>query len=77
MDWKKYPGGAVIEFMAPIEPGMDKEAFMALLEQRIESRSIELLDHENLGALKPENIGIVTENKVARANRLAREAQDE
>ncbi len=77
MDWKKYPGGAVIEFMAPIEPGMDKEAFMALLEQRIESRSIELLDRENLGALKPENIGVVTENKVARANRLAREAQDE
>ena len=77
MDWKKYPGGAVIEFMDPIEPGMDKGAFMALLEQRIESRSIELLDRENLGALKPENIGVVTENKVARANRLAREAQDE
>ena len=77
MDWKKYPGGAVVEFMDPIEPGMDKEAFMALLERRIESRSIELLDRENLGALKPENIGVVTENKVARANRLAREAAEQ
>ena len=74
MDWKKYPGGAVVEFMEPIAPGLGKDEFMALLEQRIESRSIELLDRENLGALKLENIGVLTENSVARANRLKREA---
>jgi len=77
MDWKKHPGGAVIEFMEPIAPGLGKDEFMALLEQRIEGRSIELLDRENLGALKLENIGVLTENKVARAKRLEREAEEQ
>jgi len=74
MDWKKYPGGAVVEFMEPIAPGLHKDEFMALLEQRIETRSIELLDRDNLGALKLQNIGVVTENDAARSKRLAREA---
>ena len=77
MDWKKYPGTACVEFMAPIAPGLGKDEFMALLEQRIESRSIELLDRENLGALNPDNIGVLTENKVARENRLARQAEEQ
>ncbi|MEP1231246.1 MAG: 1-acyl-sn-glycerol-3-phosphate acyltransferase [Litorimonas sp.] len=76
MDWKKHPGGAIVEFMEPIAPGMEKDEFMAILEQRIESRSIELLDRDNLGALKLENIGVVTENSAAREKRMAREAQE-
>ena len=75
-DWTKYTGKAVIEYMEPIPPGMDKDDFMELLQDRIESRSIELLDLDNPGALDPANIGRLEENSVARAKRLAREAEE-
>jgi len=55
---------------------MDKDSFMALLQDRIESRSLELLDLDNPGALDPANIGRLEENSVARAKRLAREAEE-
>ena len=42
-DWRMRPGVAVLEFLPPIEPGLDKQAFMTLLEDRIETRSLELL----------------------------------
>ena len=42
-DWRLSPGEAVIEFLDPIEPGLDKETFMRLLEERIERRSLELI----------------------------------
>ena len=41
--YEKKPGTAVLEFLEPIEPGMDKEAFLALLCDRIETRSQELI----------------------------------
>lgn len=34
----KRPGRAVVEFLEPIPPGLERAAFMALLEQRIEER---------------------------------------
>ena len=37
------PGPAAIEFLDPIMPGLEKEAFMLLLEDRIETRSIAML----------------------------------
>ncbi|MGX9356560.1 lysophospholipid acyltransferase family protein [Roseobacteraceae bacterium S113] len=40
--WRK-PGLAVVEFLEPIEPGLDKETFMALLEERIETASTRLM----------------------------------
>lgn len=76
-DWTKHRGQATMEFLEPIMPGMEKDAFMALLQDRIETRSIELLDMENLGALDPANIGKQKENHVAEAKRLAREADVE
>lgn len=72
-DWKKHPGPATVEFLEPIKPGLGKEEFMVELERRIETRSIELLDLDNPGALNPDDIGKLSENKVARAKRLARE----
>ena len=75
-DFIKHAGPASLEFLEPIMPGLGKEEFMALLESRIETRSKELLDLENLGALNPEDIGRVEENDVARAKRLAREAEE-
>lgn len=57
--WRLTPGEAVIDYLDPIEPGLDKETFMARLEQAIETRSIELLGDEapkdiELGALLPD-----------------------
>ena len=39
----RRPGVAVVEFMEPIAPGLPKEDFMALLEERVEARSDALL----------------------------------
>ncbi len=41
--WDLKPGEAIIEFLEPIEPGLEKEAFMARLEEAVETRSLELL----------------------------------
>lgn len=39
----RRPGVAVVEFLDPIEAGMERNAFMAELEQRVEARSNELM----------------------------------
>ena len=44
-------------------------------ERQLLSRSIELLDLEDPGALNPADIGQLEENKAARAKRLARDAE--
>jgi len=41
--WNLKPGVAVIEFLDPIEPGLEKEEFMARLQEMIETRSLALL----------------------------------
>ena len=75
-DFTKYAGPASLEFLEPILPGLGKDEFMQRLENRIETRSRELLDMDNLGALNPADIGRTEENDVALAKRLAREAQE-
>jgi len=74
MDLKKYPGPAKMEFLEPIAPGLGKEAFMALLQERIETRSLEILDYENPGALDISKVGQQVENKSAKAAREAKQA---
>ena len=39
----RYPGKMIIEFLKPIEPGLEAEDFCKILEQTIEKRSHELL----------------------------------
>jgi 1-acyl-sn-glycerol-3-phosphate acyltransferase len=39
----RYPGTAVLEFLEPIQPGMDAEAFKQKLEQTIETASDRLI----------------------------------
>jgi len=75
-DWTKHKGRADLEFLPPIMPGLEKDEFMEQLEHMIESRSIALLDMENLGALNPDDIGKTVENEVAREKRLAREKEE-
>ncbi|MEB3701886.1 1-acyl-sn-glycerol-3-phosphate acyltransferase [Candidatus Bealeia paramacronuclearis] len=38
----KKPGLVTLEFLKPIQPGLSKQAFMALLEERIEEGSLKL-----------------------------------
>ena len=40
--WLKYPGKVTVEFLEPIEPGLDRKSFMAKLKQRIEDRTLVL-----------------------------------
>jgi 1-acyl-sn-glycerol-3-phosphate acyltransferase len=42
-DWRKKAGRAAIEFLPPIEAGLDKRPFMNRLEDAIESRSDRLI----------------------------------
>ena len=42
-EWRKRPGRAVLEFLDPIEPGEDKDAFLADLEAAVEDRTAELI----------------------------------
>jgi 1-acyl-sn-glycerol-3-phosphate acyltransferase len=42
--FNKRPGRAVIEFLEPIPPGMERKAFMKLLEERIETASAKLAE---------------------------------
>ncbi|MDU9005829.1 lysophospholipid acyltransferase family protein [Sedimentitalea todarodis] len=39
----RKPGLAVVEFLDPIAPGMDRNSFMQQLEQRVETRSADLM----------------------------------
>ena len=41
--WLKYPGKVTVEFLTPIEPGLDRKSFMTTLTKRIEDR-MRLLD---------------------------------
>ena len=40
----KRPGRIVVEFLAPIEPGLDRKAFMAALHDRLEPATERLVD---------------------------------
>ncbi len=40
--WLKYPGEVIVEFLDPIEPGLNRKHFMAMLKQRIEDRMLVL-----------------------------------
>lgn len=71
-DWIKHPGHAHVEFLEPLPMGLGKDDFMALLEERIEARSLTLLDLDDPGALNPDDIGKVELNSVAQAREEAR-----
>jgi len=51
--FKKTPGTAVLEFLDPIKPGMEKEPFLNLLRDRIEARSQQLISESSGTPLKP------------------------
>jgi len=50
-DWKKYPNPCAMEFLEPIQPGLSKKEFMALLEERIETATNALVREQGSPAL--------------------------
>jgi len=57
-NWSKRPGRAVLEFLEPIEPGVDKDAFMARLEAAVEDRTAELVAEATGRPLTPARLGL-------------------
>lgn len=55
--WKNMRRTCVIEFMEPIPPGLDREAFMAKIESAIEDRTLALIEEHG----EPEEIAVATE----------------
>jgi 1-acyl-sn-glycerol-3-phosphate acyltransferase len=41
--WRRYPGTIVVEFLPPIPPGLSRKAFLATLEERIETATSRLI----------------------------------
>jgi len=54
----KTPGTAVLEFLDPIPPGLDKDAFMARLEAAVEGRTAELVAEARGGPVVPSVLGV-------------------
>ena len=49
--WRKYSGIGAIEFMEPIPPGLSIEQFMATIEERIETHTMELIEEHASGEI--------------------------
>ncbi|MFQ5563047.1 MAG: lysophospholipid acyltransferase family protein [Parvularculaceae bacterium] len=62
--WRLTPGEAVVEFLDPIAPGLDKETFMKWLEEAIETRSRELA---GLAPAQPADGPLIAQAKTERA----------
>jgi 1-acyl-sn-glycerol-3-phosphate acyltransferase len=54
----KTPGTAILEFLDPIQPGPDKDAFMARLEAAVEGRTAELIAEARGGPVIPSVLGV-------------------
>ena len=49
-EWQKFPHvTGAIEYLEPIPPGMDREAFMTEIEERIETRTMQLIEEHARG----------------------------
>jgi 1-acyl-sn-glycerol-3-phosphate acyltransferase len=55
-DFTKYPGTAILELLEPIPPGLAKQEFMQLLEQRIETATARLYEEATGEAQGPSRL---------------------
>jgi 1-acyl-sn-glycerol-3-phosphate acyltransferase len=65
-DFEKHPGRATVEFLDPIEPGLDRGEFMARLEGAIETRSQELIAQATGEPVRPSTL-MPAPDEIARA----------
>jgi 1-acyl-sn-glycerol-3-phosphate acyltransferase len=49
----RLPGTAVVEFLEPIPPGLDRRTFAAVLQDRIEAATVRLVEEARMGARRP------------------------
>ncbi len=50
---RRYPGTIIVQILDPIPPGMPRKAFRALIEQRIENATRDLIDEANRSSHPP------------------------
>jgi 1-acyl-sn-glycerol-3-phosphate acyltransferase len=65
-DFKKHPGRATVEFLDPIEPGLDRGEFMARLETAVETRTQQLIAQATGEPVQPSTL-VPAPDEVARA----------
>ena len=51
--WRRYPGTIIVEFLPPIAPGLDRKAFLRLLQETIETASDRLIAEAAAGDRPP------------------------
>jgi 1-acyl-sn-glycerol-3-phosphate acyltransferase len=65
-DFKKHPGRATVEFLDPIEPGLDRGEFMARLEGAVETRTQQLIAQATGEPVRP-SVLVPAPDEIARA----------
>src|SRR5580698_7852280 len=65
-DFVKHPGRATVEFLDPIEPGLDRTEFMARLETAVETRTQQLIAQATGETVRP-SILVPAPDEIARA----------
>src|SRR5690606_19733477 len=65
-EFRKHPGTATVEFLDPILPGPDKDAFLARLEAAVEGRTAELVAEATARPVTPA-VGVLAPDEVAKA----------
>jgi 1-acyl-sn-glycerol-3-phosphate acyltransferase len=65
-DFEKHPGRATVEFLDPIEPGLDRGEFMARLEGAVETRTQELIARATGEPVRP-SVLMPAPDEIARA----------
>jgi 1-acyl-sn-glycerol-3-phosphate acyltransferase len=63
---KKTPGSATVEFLEPIPPGLDRGEFLRLLEDRVETRTQELIAQATGQPVTP-SVLVPAPDEIARA----------
>ena len=75
-EWGKRPGRAVLEFLDPISPGLDKDEFMARLEAAVEDRTAQLVAEATGRPVKPAVLGLPEDERKRAEAQAALEAAD-
>lgn len=71
--YEKRPGTAVIEFLEPIPPGLDRQEFMARLETAVETRTQELIAEATGEPVKP-SVLVLAPDEIRKAEAKAKAA---